>query len=816
MSIIPFVIGGGNTSGSGSGEGETNTGSSLGGGANVYKNKSGPTLNFRSLVGGGVVKVAENGDTILVSANGGVGGGFTESSAQSLIDVAVTGLITETSADTKYQPIGSYLSADTVLFTEASADTKYQLVGNYLQTDNITANLDFNNYRITNVSDPALPQDVATKIYVDAAINGLDWKASVKLATTENVALTGEQTIDGESIVSGERILVKDQTDATENGIYVVNSGGWTRSTDADNTPENEISAGMSVYVEEGTLNAGTNWVLNSPNGLVELGTDNIAFTQFGGVNSSILNAAINTSLIGYMTEASADAAYLSAGTVLQPSFVNLSATYYDFNNVAWASLEGQYRFETTGVNLVNAPFSANAAAVYTILAEVHNCPVTNTHFVRLNLASFGDWGNNNRLFVRMGPDFSSSISLGWKEYINDDDLISRGYITQATADAAYLSANTPIGGLTDASAQTLIESYGYLTEASSDAAYLKLEGNTTPVRVSAVSSLTFNINDGVGSANGTLTLSEGTFTLAPWNTLILSPGGAASVGNILVGTSASKATNVKLGNESGTTIIAGSALSFNGVTFPSTLGTDGQILEIQSGELQWVDKPTGAGGGFTEASAEAMFVQASSNTTLNMFRSGGSGYTYIVDNGTFSLTNVGVGGGMIDIGYSTPFFQTYLGAIGSFTYINSIQWPTAYPGVNQTLQFNGVALEWVNMPAEYTPEFNETRVSATTTTASLTPIWEADLDVGDVVAYEGTFTAANISNLGESSKFHIKFGAVNIAGAVSLIGNTFELVQTGTSYNMQADISGNSVHINAVGEAATTVQWLGSVKEIK
>lgn len=79
-------------------------------------------------------------------------------------------------------------------------------------------------------------------------------KRSVRVATTANITLSAPQTIDGISVIAGDRVLVKDQTTASQNGIYVVAAGAWTRSTDADTTSE---LAGALVNVDSGTVNGG-------------------------------------------------------------------------------------------------------------------------------------------------------------------------------------------------------------------------------------------------------------------------------------------------------------------------------------------------------------------------------------------------------------------------------------------------------------------------------------------------------------------------------------------------------------------------------
>lgn len=126
---------------------------------------------------------------------------------------------------------------------------------------------------------------LATREYVDnsviEALAKLDFKHSVLVATTANIALNGIQTIDGVLLPANARILVKDQAVAKENGIYVVPAAGaWKRALDADTSIE--VTPGLFVSVEKGTLNGDSVWqlVTDAP---IELGTTALAFEMVAG-----------------------------------------------------------------------------------------------------------------------------------------------------------------------------------------------------------------------------------------------------------------------------------------------------------------------------------------------------------------------------------------------------------------------------------------------------------------------------------------------------------------------------------------------------
>lgn len=146
------------------------------------------------------------------------------------------------------------------------------------------ADLSLNSKKITNLAAPTASTDAATKAYADSIAAGLDPHASVRVATTANITLSGTQTIDGVAVVALDRVLVKNQTTTSANGIYVCAAGAWSRSTDADTGAE--LTGGTFTFVELGTVHADQGWVATH-NGTPTLGTDPITFTQFTGAPSA-------------------------------------------------------------------------------------------------------------------------------------------------------------------------------------------------------------------------------------------------------------------------------------------------------------------------------------------------------------------------------------------------------------------------------------------------------------------------------------------------------------------------------------------------
>ena len=146
-----------------------------------------------------------------------------------------------------------------------------------------TAAVSMNSQKITSLAAPTAASDAANKQYVDDTVAAISWKQEVRVATTTNgtlaTAFTSSSTVDTVSLNLGDRILIKDQTNQTENGIYTVTAGAPVRALDADS--EDDIK-GAAVYVSNGVANSGTRWVCNNTY-LITLGTTNITFVQFAG-----------------------------------------------------------------------------------------------------------------------------------------------------------------------------------------------------------------------------------------------------------------------------------------------------------------------------------------------------------------------------------------------------------------------------------------------------------------------------------------------------------------------------------------------------
>lgn len=151
---------------------------------------------------------------------------------------------------------------------------------------------------LTLSGNPVNALHAVPKQYVDNLLQGLDPKGSVKVATTGNITLSGLQVIDGISVQINDRVLVKNQSDPTQNGLFTVSNLNWTRTLDANST-EN-ITSGMYTYVESGAINGQSSWVLTTTGSIV-VGSTPLTFTLFNSVVGNFVAKAGDT-MTGFLT----------------------------------------------------------------------------------------------------------------------------------------------------------------------------------------------------------------------------------------------------------------------------------------------------------------------------------------------------------------------------------------------------------------------------------------------------------------------------------------------------------------------------------
>ena len=311
--------------------------------------------------------------------------------------------------------------------------------------------------------DPVSALQLATKQYVDNIAQGLNTKAPVLVATTANITLSGEQTIDGFT-TSSSRVLVKNQSTAANNGIYVSSSGAWTRSLDADTW--NELVSAY-VLVEQGTINGDTGWVCTSDPGGT-LGVTAVTWVQFSGAGT--YTAGTGLTLTG-----------------TQFSITNTAATAGTYGNAA-RTITQTVNAQGQITNIFDQPISI---APSQINATIPNSGLTNSSVtyngVTVALGASGTITANTTNALTIGTGLSGTS-------FNGSAPVTIAISNTAVTAGSYGSA-TQVGTFT-------VNAQGQLT----------LAGNTTVTP--AVGSIT-GLGTGVATALGQAVTGSGGIVLA-------------------------------------------------------------------------------------------------------------------------------------------------------------------------------------------------------------------------------------------------------------------------------------------------------------
>lgn len=250
-----------------------------------------------------------------------------------------------------------------------------------------TADVAWNAKKITDLADPTLAQDAATKYYVDSVAQGLNVKNAVLVATVGNITLSGTQTIDGTAVIAGNRVLVKNQSLPQDNGIYSASASTWTRTTDADTW--NELISAF-VFVETGSTQSDTGWVCTVDAGGT-LGTTPVTWSQFSGAGTytastgltltgnafSITNTAVTAGSYGSTSNtltatvnAQGQLTALAASAIsIAPSQINATIPNSGLTNstISGISLGSNLASLTIGTGLSGTSYNGSTAATIAI-----------------------------------------------------------------------------------------------------------------------------------------------------------------------------------------------------------------------------------------------------------------------------------------------------------------------------------------------------------------------------------------------------------------------------------------------------------------
>jgi len=266
------------------------------------------------------------------------------------------------------------------------------------------------------------------------------WKQPVRVATTANVAIaTGLEagdTIDGVTLVAGDRVLVKDQADATENGIYVASiTGAASRAPDMDSPDE---VVGAIVRVTLGTVNAGSVWVADNTTA-PDFGVDDITFTEFASAGDFVLKnegGQDTVNAIGSVTgAANIDP---SSGNVFTATLTgNTTATILTPVGTGASTLEGWITQDGTGGRVLT--FAASGAGTFAWDGGLTPTPdttagVTVRYVLERVPGTTDDWIGD----LVGGGSSGSSTTVGAHAHVVSESHLSNGSSTTYTLDQYY------------------------------------------------------------------------------------------------------------------------------------------------------------------------------------------------------------------------------------------------------------------------------------------------------------------------------------------------------------------------------------------
>jgi hypothetical protein len=458
---------------------------------------------------------------------------------------------------------------------------------------------------------PSAATDIANKQYVDYALLGISWKAPAKAATTTNITLSGPQTIDTVSVVAGDTVLVKDQTNPAQNGIYFVQTGAWTYATGSTTWAQ---YIGAVIYIVSGGQATAAFYTTAQPGGTLGVTAMNWYNLSF----SSSYTAGTGLTLTG--TQFSITNTGVSAATYGSAS--NVPVIAFNAQGQATSVTNTAISIPNTQVTGLGTLSTQNASSVAITGGTINGTTIGAT------TASTGAFTTLGGTTITASTQFSgagtgltgtaTSLSIG-------------GNAATATSSTSATTATNLAGGAT-----------GSLPYQSGAGATTFLAAGSN----GQVLTLAGGVPSWAAGASGTVTSVTGTGTVSG----ISLSGTVTSSGSLTLGGSLDLSSPPVIGNTlaaaiTGTTITA--TTSFVGSNF-NAAGSGGGSLKTNTGNacLQW------GGGGGTNVTIDGAINMNGANSAISLAPTG-TGTVTINPATASAMNNVAIGG-------TTPLAGTF------------------------------------------------------------------------------------------------------------------------------------------------------------
>jgi hypothetical protein len=737
---------------------------------------SGLTVNNAGVIS--AVTITGTAGNVVVTNGSGTAGAPTINLATA--GTPVTGFFGQVTTDT-FGRVTATAAATSANITTALGYTPVNKVG-----DTMGGILNMGGFVISNVGTPVAGTDAANKNYIDQAIAGLSWKQEVAVATTGNITLSGLQAIDGYTTIAGDRVLVKNQTTGSQNGIYIAAAGAWTRSTDADLATE---LVGAAVYITQGTSQADTGWTQTVDT--ITLGTTSLVWSQFSGSNTYVAGAGLTLTGNSFAITAPVSIALGGTGLTTTPANGALDigngtgftrTTLTAGTGVSVTNAAGSITLANTGVTALttNTGLSANVSATGAVT-------VTNTG--ALSVA-----GTANQVLVN---GTSGAATTGVLTLTLPQAIATTSSPTFANITDSALTANghvyAGVGGLLSSTAagtngQILISSTGGAPVLAT------ITGTASQI--------------GVTNAAGSITLT---------NLGVLSNVAGAGI-------SVSGATgNVTIANTGVTSIVAGTGISISGATGAVTVNNTGvtSVALALPAIFTVSGSPVTTTGTLTAAlatqTANTVFAAPNGSTGAPTFRALAYADLPIklyVENPSTPTAPTAAGANAVAIGSGASASAANSVAVGAGS---SATLAGSFATAGGSFATAGDAQEVDALLRNITTTATATELFLDGTAGTQRFV----LPNNSAASFTILVTARRTDATGGAAgyKFEGNIRKDTTSASTALTGtptkNVLGETNVGWDCSVSADTTNGSIKVTVTGEAAKTIRWVASVKAV-